>query len=66
MSEKGKTLLKGHTLFFEGQPVGGLMRNGIGKGKCSCGVYSSELESNAQRKRWHRQHKDDIRKQGPQ
>jgi hypothetical protein len=62
MSMKGKTLVKGHTLLFEGQPWGTMRRNGVGPGKCSCGLYSDEgLISNAARKRWHTAHKEEIK-----
>ena len=63
MSMKGKTLLKGHTLLGEGRPIETCFR-GIGKGKayCSCGQLSPVLECTAARKRWHKEHKQAIRK----
>jgi hypothetical protein len=32
-----------------------------GHGVCSCGAHSGVLETNNARKRWHREHKDEIR-----
>ena len=69
MSKKGKTLLKGHGLLYEGEaftpegtkPYWNLSE---GCGKCSCGALSPVLPSKNQRKAWHRQHKDEIRAQG--
>lgn len=63
--------LAGHTLRSEGAPFvrlgagprGTYRPNGrIGRGLCSCGVMSDVLDSNAKRKKWHRDHKDDIRR----
>lgn len=62
MSMKGKTLVKGHTLSMEGQPLG-YARSGIGYGGCSCGARSEELPSNAARKRWHKKHKEEVSKE---
>lgn len=65
MSQKGKTLVKGHTLLFEGQPLGrrnlGHGCGGTGIGGCSCGAQSPELTSGAERKRWHREHKENVK-----
>lgn len=66
MSEKGKTLLKGHTLSFEGaafNPDGYCKGNpsGVGHARCSCGWLSDDFPNRAQRKRAHAQHKDEIR-----
>lgn len=63
MSNRGKTLVKGHTLLFEGSPCGDAFwkRSGTGRGKCSCGIMSPLLPSNAARQRWHRQHKQEMR-----
>jgi hypothetical protein len=62
LTNKGQTLVKGHTLLFEGQPCLTLRRTGRGPGKCSCGLYSDEgLTSNAARKRWHAAHKEEIK-----
>lgn len=63
MNLVGKTLLKGHTLLFEGEAIGqSWHKNGPGSGKCSCGEMSPELPTRAARKRWHREHKEAIRK----
>ena len=68
MTLKGQTLLKGHSLRFEGQALYGgpnmgcpTGKNGRGQGRCSCGEWSPVLGSSYQRKQWHRQHKDEIR-----
>lgn len=58
--------LHGHALWGEGAPH---KDNGIriwhmpakGRGKCECGDLSEVLETNADRKRWHRAHKDEVR-----
>jgi hypothetical protein len=64
------TRLAGHTLRNEGQPfvkdriTGGWCRNmGGWKGValCSCGAASPELVHNNERKRWHRDHKEEVR-----
>jgi hypothetical protein len=66
------TRLSGHELFYEGaaydakgkyrvQEIWG-GTGGTGSGKCSCGALSPELTSGAQRKAWHRGHKDQVRK----
>ena len=62
MSNRGKTLVKGHVLLFEGKPCGNTIYQlrGFGFGKCSCGLSSERLGSNAARKRWHKQHKADV------
>jgi hypothetical protein len=63
MSLKGKTLLKGHTLILEGAAMGmGISPStGSGVGGCSCGARSPELPSRAARKRWHKDHKAEVR-----
>ena len=38
--------------------------NGPGMALCECGAYSPVIKSRAQRKQWHRDHKDDIRHGG--
>jgi hypothetical protein len=60
MSEtmKGKTLLKGHALYREGR----IRYTGSAQARCQCGAFSKPLESDATRKRWHKQHKEEIRK----
>ena len=60
-SRKGKTLVKGHTLFNEGElfyELGKLNRSG--NGECSCGAISEVLPSTAARQRWHREHKAEV------
>lgn len=72
MSLKGKTLVKGHTLYREGardrvrRPCcddfeewywGG---NGPGHGVCSCDAISPHLPNKAARKRWHKEHKAEM------
>jgi len=69
MSDIGKTLVKGHTLLWEGRPLGnaGFSVKGTGIGGCSCGARSPELPSGAARKQWHRDHKAEVlRKQQEQ
>ena len=44
---------------------GGLGRNGVygeGHACCSCGAVSPHLSSGAERKRWHREHKAEVRR----
>ena len=36
---------------------GGRTRSGEGHGLCSCGVMSPHMESDNQRRRWHKDHK---------
>jgi hypothetical protein len=67
------TRLRGHGLFAEGKPfrvVGDVRGEWIavavgrtGRGRCSCGERSPILESDAERKRWHREHKQQVREQ---
>ena len=58
-SRKGKTLVKGHTLLFEGRvSTYHGYGTGPGRGRCSCGAESETLPTTAARKRWHREHKD--------
>lgn len=66
--------LAGHELQSEGAPYdsNGKLTNilyggtsGVGRGKCSCGALSPDLDSGNQRKAWHRDHKDQIRKEQP-
>jgi len=64
----------GHTLWFEGrghnadgEPRYGLRGYlGYDRGKCSCGVLSEPLPSAAARKRWHREHKQEVLKEAEQ
>ena len=65
------TRLAGHTLRSEGMPfvwvdwgTGFDWRQAsgwTGKGICSCGATSDELTSNNARKRWHADHKAQMR-----
>lgn len=43
-------------------PYGGI--SGPGHATCSCGEQSDHRPSGAARRRWHRQHKNDIRNRG--
>lgn len=68
MSERRKTTLKGHSLVNEGKPYafsdeGNWLRcdGTAGRGLCSCGKPSPIFTSDAARKRWHRDHKDQVR-----
>lgn len=69
-SLRGKTLVKGHTLTWEGEAFTkpgcpdsrcvGFRRQtntNYGHGLCSCGEMSEHEETRAARKRWHRMHK---------
>lgn len=59
----------GHTLRYEGAaferayPSGRWIRTRDveGVGMCSCGEVSPVLNSNNARKKWHREHKDEVR-----
>lgn len=64
-------LVPGHTLRFEGAPhndqgevdvgrTGYIHRGGSGRAKCSCGALSPAFNSAAQRREWHRGHKQEI------
>lgn len=70
------TRLRGHGLLSEGKPYFFRQGDkqdtpswhradpdfdGQGHGVCSCGAASPELETDGQRKRWHKAHKDEIR-----
>lgn len=59
----------GHELRMEGAPFNDAgvwnwpyRRTGPGRGLCSCGDLSEELPSAAARKRWHRAHKEQVKK----
>jgi hypothetical protein len=54
---KGKTLLKGHALLFEGSAL----TSPKGCGGCSCGAFSPKLPSNSARKEWHKRHKNIVK-----
>lgn len=60
---KRSTRLAGHGLRNEGRLWNGLdYRSGIvGPGICECGEKSGDLPNAAQRKRWHREHKESVR-----
>jgi hypothetical protein len=66
--KRRSTQLPGHGLLKEGAPfkqVDGRWETTYrprGQGRCSCGEASKELDSDGARKRWHREHKDEIRK----
>lgn len=67
-TRKGQTLMKGHTLRHEGAPYqflhGTLVLQKselIGRALCSCGVASEMLTSTRARKRWHVEHKAEVR-----
>ena len=63
--------MPGHELLYEGAAhnvrgytvrlYGGT--GGTGYGKCSCGKMSGLLHSGNDRKKWHRAHKEDLRKE---
>ena len=62
------TQIRGHGLKAEGKPYadngeGGWMhlyQQHVGRGLCSCGATSEVLESDAARKRWHKDHKAEV------
>ena len=61
------TQIKGHGLQAEGKPYadneeGGWMRVHVyeGVGLCSCGATSDMFDSDAARKRWHKDHKAEL------
>lgn len=61
------TILRGHGLVAEGWAHGANgsrmpFRGVPGHGKCECGALSDELPNTASRKRWHREHKEAVRK----
>lgn len=65
-SDRGKTLVRGHTLRHEGaafKPNGylSIYDQTHGHAKCSCGALSESLPSRNARKRWHRAHKEEVR-----
>ena len=53
-------LVEGHTLRNEGVCYEGGYLTPIGRALCSCGWQSEELDTNAKRKKAHRQHKMDV------
>lgn len=58
--------LIGHGLRHEGRYWTGFryVSGGMAPGVCECGAESRPLPSAADRKRWHRDHKDDLRRGG--
>jgi hypothetical protein len=65
---KISTRLAGHYLYAEGKPFYADGRRittygaQVGHGMCSCGSVSDAVfDTDAARKRWHRDHKDKIR-----
>lgn len=70
MSPKN-TRVAGHTLWYEGaphddrghriwRPYGSA--SGRGRGKCSCGALSEMEFTAAARKRWHAEHKQQVKR----
>lgn len=53
--------LAGHTLKHEGKVYGYNRPVKHGRALCSCGADSPALDSDAARKRWHREHKANVR-----
>lgn len=65
-------IVQGHTLADEGRPLGQIgcaacatpeaeaARPRVGHAKCSCGALSEHLDSDAKRKAWHREHKEQV------
>lgn len=66
MTIRGKTILKGHSIWREGAAT---TDNGFdlvestapGHTICQCGAVSPYLPNTNQRKIWHRAHKDSLR-----
>ena len=62
---KGKTLVKGHTLVMEGRLSWcryDSLSHHFGRGTCSCGAQSDELPTTTARQRWHRNHKEEMKR----
>lgn len=54
--------LAGHSVPYEGRIFDGwLVRDGAGEARCSCGAVSPVLPSTNARRKWHREHKDEVR-----
>lgn len=54
--------LSGHSLPHEGRVIDGMtMSSGPGVSVCACGTPSPNLPNASQRKKWHHDHKNDIR-----
>lgn len=69
MSEHINVRVSGHTLRFEGRAYtdeGKVIDPWSsdapwrGRGMCSCGTMSDVLNTRAERKRWHREHKAEV------
>lgn len=69
-SRRGQTLVSGHTLLSEGEPYDAdghaisrwdTEARQTGRAKCSCGELSDPIATKAGRKRWHRDHKDEVK-----
>lgn len=61
------TQVRGHGLVREGfphddrgVPLYQVSSAGPGRAKCSCGEMSEELPSGNQRRKWHREHKENL------
>lgn len=57
----------GHGLLREGWPYGDdgiemFFKDDTGRGKCKCGAMSEPVETIAARRRWHREHKEAMKK----
>jgi hypothetical protein len=61
---RGQTLVKGHTLAYEGKPYNlsgyRVKYSRVGHARCSCGEFSLLFSSDAERKRWHGEHKASV------
>jgi hypothetical protein len=69
VADRNRTRLAGHALQHEGKPFedGGEVNwsrtyGAAGRGVCECGEASTVLASDADRKRWHKGHKDEVRR----
>lgn len=65
----GTLRVAGHGLLHEGWPytdsgIRQYRRWYSGRGKCECGAMSEPVESIAARKRWHREHKEAMIRDG--
>lgn len=62
------TIVPGHGLQFEGRAYDDdarwVLYGKTGRGLCSCGELSPVLPSIAARKRWHREHKAEVKARG--
>lgn len=60
--KKPANRLPGHTLHNEGRVQRGYTYLSEGQGVCECGERSPVLGSDNQRKAWHREHKESVRR----